>query len=133
MYLAIRYQHLLKQLAQIDISLQDLTSIRSGYSSSVVTDENVSDREKQEDSSSDESDDSFLDSNGSVCIDDVIRCRCGDLEEQGFMIQVSFCIECASDCLFRSSPFNILRVPTLPKILKYPRKRELSLQNTKNP
>lgn len=65
-----------------------MTSIRSGYSSSVVTDDNISDREKHVESSSDEFEDSDLDSNGSVCVDDIIRCKCGDLEEQGFMIQV---------------------------------------------
>lgn len=55
-----------------------------------MTDDNISDHDKQEESSSDEFEDSDMDSNGSVCVDDVIKCNCDQLEEQGFMIQVHF-------------------------------------------
>ena len=64
-------------------------SIRSGYASSVsvMTDDNLSDGDKADDSS-DEYDDSDFESLGSRIADDVIRCKCQTDDEMGFMIQV---------------------------------------------
>ena len=67
-----------------------MASVRSGYTSSVMTDENLSDREKHDDMSDEDSDESDSDTDGSACVDDIIKCKCGDLEEQGFMIQARF-------------------------------------------
>lgn len=90
-------------------STDDLSNLRSGYASSVMTDEGVSDREKHEDGSSDDSDESDMESEGSVCVDDIIRCKCGDLEEQGFMIQCEQCFTWQhGDCVS-------LSIETVPK------------------
>ena len=90
-------------------SIDDLSNQRSGYASSVMTDEGVSDREKHEDGSSDDSDESDMESEGSVCVDDIIRCKCGDLEEQGFMIQCEQCFTWQhGDCVS-------LTIETVPK------------------
>ena len=93
-------------------SIDELSNLRSGYASSVMTDEGVSDREKHEDGSSDDSDESDMESEGSVCVDDIIRCKCGDLEEQGFMIQCEQCFTWQhGDCVsltIESVPKNYL-------------------------
>eukprot|EP00794_Sanderia_malayensis_P012118 gene12118-13369_t len=73
-------------------SNDDLASIRSGGGSLVMTDDNLSDREKPDIASSDESDETDIESNGTVCVDDIIRCTCGEFEEQGFMIQCEQCL-----------------------------------------
>ena len=62
--------------------------IPSGYVSTAMTDENTSDREKNGYISSEESEDSDLETDESVSVDDIIRCKCNEIEEQGFMIQV---------------------------------------------